>query len=235
VCYGDILFREKLVEALIDTDADIAVAWDSHWKQRYIGRSEDDLTGSEKVLVQGADVLRSGCDIPDEWASGEFIGLVHFGPRALEALRGLQGHLPKLLEKAHLSGLVEWLRLSGLSVKGVDVSGDWAEVNQPKDIAHFVLGTKAETLARLRKMVKAATIQDQVSFTTADWSEDAAAILRQAEDKFSGRSVVVRSSARSEDAFTHSNAGAYTSVLNVAVPAGLGAAIEEVIASYHNM
>lgn len=235
VCYGDILFREKLADTLSETEADIAVAWDSHWKQRYIGRSEDDLTGSEKVLVQGADVLRSGCDIPDEWASGEFIGLVHFGPRAVEALRSIQGNLPGLLHKAHLSGLVEWLRLSGLSVKGVDVAGDWAEVNQPKDIAHFVLGTKAETLARLRKMVTAATIQDQVSFTTGEWSDSASEILRQAESKFAGQSVVVRSSARSEDAFTHSNAGAYTSVLNVAVPAGLAAAIDEVIASYHNM
>lgn len=235
VCYGDILFREKLADTLSEIEADIAVAWDSHWKQRYIGRSEDDLTGSEKVMIQNGNLLRAGCDIPDEWASGEFIGLVHFGPKAVLALQELQGDVPKLLEKAHLSGLVEWLRLTGLSVKGVDVAGDWAEVNQPKDIAHFVLGTKAETLARLRKMVTAATIQDQVSFTTGDWGDDAAGILRQAESKFAGQSVVVRSSARSEDAFTHSNAGAYTSVLNVDVPAGLESAIEEVIASYHNM
>lgn len=235
VCYGDILFREKLVESLLDTEADIAIAWDSHWRQRYIGRSDDDLSRSEKVMVQQGSLLRAGCDIPDDWASGEFIGLVHFGPRAVEALRAVQGRLPKLLEKAHLSGLVEWLRLSGLSVKGVDVAGDWAEVNQPKDIAHFVLGTKAETLARLRQMITAASIQDQVSFTTGEWAEDADGILGRAEGKFSGQSVVVRSSARSEDAFTHSNAGAYTSVLNVAVPDGLEPAIEEVIASYHNM
>ena len=235
VCYGDILFRNKLVEALSQTDAPIAVAWDSHWKQRYVDRDPGDMATSEKLLMGAGQVQRLGSDIPLDWAHGEFIGLVRFSGVALEQLRFLQSQLPESLSQLHLSGLVEWLRVAGLPVVGCDVAGDWAEVNQSKDIAHFVLGTKAETLSRLRSMISAAVIQDQVSFTTAQWRQAKQDVLNTACSKFSGVPVVVRSSARSEDAFTHSNAGAYTSLLNVDVMSGLEAAIETVIASYHDL
>lgn len=234
VCYGDILFRQKLVEALSAIDAPVVVAWDSHWKQRYVGRDAQDLASSEKVVTGEAWLQRLGNDVPLEWAQGEFIGVVRFSGEALPILRRLQKEKPGFLKKQHLSGLVEWLRVKDLPVAGYDVAGDWAEVNHPRDIAHFVLGTKAETLARLRNLISSAIIQDQVSFTTTQWQEDSGLVLRQVQNKFAGQSLVVRSSARSEDAFTHSNAGAYTSILNVDPEQGLRSAVEAVIDSYHD-
>jgi hypothetical protein len=52
-------------------------------------------------------------------------------------------------------------------VAGVDVAGDWAEFNEPRDIVHFIPGTKAETLSRLRGTFNPAVIQDQVAFNLA--------------------------------------------------------------------
>ena len=82
VCYSDILFRETVPAALAACDADIAVAWDSAWDHRYTGRAAEDLTRSEKVMVNGDRVERLGADLPVDWADGEFIGLMHFSPRA---------------------------------------------------------------------------------------------------------------------------------------------------------
>lgn len=235
VCYGDLLFRQKLIHEINQLDAPVVVAWDSQWKQRYVGRNESDLAACEKVIA-GEDCLqRLGHDVPIDWADGEFIGVVRFSGEALTWLRLLQKDKPDFLKKQHLSGLIEYLRVQGLRVVGLDVEGDWAEVNHPRDIAHFVLGTKAETLARLRNLVTSATIQDQVSFTASFWQENSGAVLEQIEQKFSNRFLVVRSSARSEDAFTHSNAGAYTSLLNVDSRQGLDIAIEEVLASYEDL
>jgi hypothetical protein len=98
------------------------------------------------------------------------------------------------------------------------------------------MGTKAETLARLRTMVKVALIQDQVSFSVAEWKSHQAYLIGKVQTKLPCEKLVVRSSARSEDAFTHSNAGAYTSLLNVEKEdKTLIAAIKTVIASYHNL
>lgn len=232
VCYSDILFRESVPTALAACDADIAVAWDSAWEHRYAGRATEDLARCEKVLVNDAQVVRLGADLPVDWADGEFIGLVRFSPRAVAWLARLRESGPESLRKRHLSEHIEYLRAAGLSVAAVDVAGDWAEFNEPRDIAHFILGTKAETLSRLRGMVRHAVIQDQVACTVADWRAGHEAILARVRDRFADQRLVVRSSARSEDSFHASNAGGYDSVLNVDPYNGVAAAIEHVIASY---
>ena len=233
VSYSDILFRASLPEALVQCEADIAFAWDSVWEHRYAGRKAKDLARCEKVVVNGDRIKRLGADLPVDWANGEFIGLVRFSPRALERLTRLREDSPESLRRCHLSEYIEYLRTTGLSVAAVDVAGDWAEFNEPRDIAHFILGTKAETLSRLRGMVRHAVIQDQVACTVAQWRSDRSAVLAQVHRRFAEEWLVVRSSARSEDSFHHSNAGNYDSVLNVDPQSGLELAIEQVIASYN--
>jgi choline kinase len=232
--YADILYRPKILAQLRSSGTDVSIAYDTHWKLRYSGRTQRDLSRSEKVVVSNGTLLSAGESLPIEWATGEFIGLVRFQGRALERLRELQDQMDSNLESLSLSGLVEWLRLQGYSVSAIDVHGDWAELNEPQDIAHFILGTKAETLERLSGMVKKSTVQPQVSFAVAQWRQEPKALVRRIREEIGENNVVVRSSARSEDSFTSSNAGAYTSVLNVDPENGLKAAIETVVKSYQD-
>ena len=232
VSYADILYRTKVIEEISQSDSDVTLTYDSCWKQRFFGRAEQDLIATEKVIVFKDTLLGVGRNLPVDLAQGEFIGLVHFQGRAVEYLRELQNKNNTAMEKIPLSGLVELLRLQGFSVSVVDVQGDWAELNEPKDVAHFILGTKAETLDRLGKMVKKSVVLDQVAFTVADWQENSQTIIHTIQNVFNGLRLAVRSSAKSEDAFTHSNAGAYTSLLNVDLKRDLQDAIVEVINSY---
>ena len=121
-----------------------------------------------------------------------------------------------------------------MSVQSVDVQGDWAELNEPQDLAHFVLGTKAQTLRRLRRMVRLSRIEDQVSFTVVQWQSIPESLIETIQKSFPGQHLVVRSSALSEDGFVNSNAGAYTSLLNIdgSDALALQEAIRHVIASY---
>lgn len=234
VSYADILYRPSLLEKIKQSTADITIVYDSQWKQRFVGRTEQDLAAAEKVMVAHGSVLRAGQSLPVDWAHGEFIGLVRFQGAALEQLQCIQKQTNTFLEALSLSGLVEWLRLQGVSTAAVDVQGDWAELNEPKDIAHFILGTKAETLDRLSNMVKSSIVLDQVAFTVADWQATPKQLIQKINTVFNTQRLVIRSSAKSEDAFTHSNAGAYTSVLNVDPAKGLEKAITQVINSYAN-
>ncbi|MCE4056396.1 PEP/pyruvate-binding domain-containing protein [Pseudomonas sp. Au-Pse12] len=234
VSYSDILFRRSLAETMTNSPADISVAVDSQWRTRYACRTRSDLQRCEKVCLHGSSVTRLGQDIPSNLASAEFVGCVHFGPRAIQHLMQFKIDLQQQFHKGHLSDLVEALRCQGMNVQAVDVQGDWAELNEPQDLAHFVLGTKAQTLRRLRRMVRLSRIEDQVSFTVAQWQEISDSLIDTIRQHFPEQALVVRSSALSEDGFVNSNAGAYTSLLNIDgrnLP-HLREAIEQVISSY---
>ena len=119
-----------------------------------------------------------------DWTNGEFVGLVWFSSKALESLKQLKGQLPSSLRKRHLSEYIEFLRTTGLSVAPVDVAGDWAEFNEPRDIAHFVLGTKAETLSRLHGIVRQVVTQDQITFSVKDWNMQSDALKKDSRTIF---------------------------------------------------
>ncbi|GGC99251.1 PEP/pyruvate-binding domain-containing protein [Vreelandella lutescens] len=232
VCYSDVLFRSSIPKALTSCEADIAVAWDSAWKHRYVGRNANDLLHRELVMANKGYLTRLGENLPVDWANGEFIGLVRFSPAALKFISTFKEYPPESLRKSHLSEYIEYLRANGLSIAGVDVAGDWAEYNAPQDIARFILGTKAETLSRLRGMMSHAVIQDQEAFSVQEWQANPNLVIHNIVDHFGDQPLVVRSSAHSEDSFDASNAGGYDSVLNVLPGPALKDAIQQVILSY---
>ncbi|MCP1727896.1 choline kinase [Natronospira proteinivora] len=234
VSYADILFHDSVVREMRQVDADIVVGADTHWRKRFEGRTEEDIARCEKLNLHEGTVTRLGADIDPEFADAEFIGLVRFSPRVVAFLKDQARTLAGRMRRAKLSQLVEFLRTRGFSVRAVDVAGDWAELNESRDLAHFVLGTKAQTLYRLQGLVKKSRIEDQVTFTVAQWQADTTEVIRRVAAAFDGKPLVVRSSALSEDGFSSANAGAYTSVLHVdsSDAVALRQAIEEVVASY---
>ncbi len=240
VAYSDILVRPELVRTVRGMHSDVALAWDSLWRERFAGRRRSVLSGREKVIVDAGSVIRLGVDIDIQQASGEFVGLVRIASgvvRELDELRVRRGERGSAgqadtIGLAHLSGLLEEFRTTGATVSGVDVAGDWAEIDEPADIARFVLGTKADTLARLRRTVTSAQIADQVTRTVSQWETDPDGSVRAVEEAFGDRPLIVRSSTAHEDAFSASNAGSFTSVLHVRASDGLLVAVQKVVESY---
>lgn len=231
VSYSDILFRHGLVQQMYSSPYDITVAVDSRWQERFSNRSHKDLARCEKVHISNNTITRAGADINPSLADAEFIGLVLVREPVIHHIQQNITVLSDHLNRSNMSDLIEMLRISGITIGAVDVSGDWAELNEPQDLVRFVLGTKAETLKRLQGLVKQSRIEDQVSFTVQDWSQKPEIIKKKIKKAFSDKLLVVRSSALSEDGFANSNAGAYTSILNVK-QGDLEDAINTVIASY---
>ena len=95
------------------------------------------------------------------------------------------------------------------------------------------LGTKAETLERLRPKLRSAEVLPLVYFTVAEWKQAPERCLRAVQRRLAVETVVVRSSALVEDGATESRAGAFDSVLDVPVHdvTALQAAVEHVVTS----
>jgi hypothetical protein len=77
-------------------------------------------------------------------------------------------------------------------------------------------------------------IGDLVRFSDREWRHGRDGVIGRIRAAFEGRSVIVRSSALSEDSWTESAAGAHKSLLDVPTsdPAALQAAVNDVFESY---
>ena len=103
----------------------------------------------------------------------------------------------------------------------------------PQRAGQARFATKAETLERLAPHLRSARVLPQTRFSVAEWRADPSGVLAAiSAAPWSSRPMIVRSSARGEDGPACSQAGKYTSVLNVVAGPGVGQAIEEVIDSY---
>lgn len=94
-------------------------------------------------------------------------------------------------------------------------------------------GTKGETLLSLRGKLSNAVVDDVYLFDVRSWLDKGNEIIDTVVSKFPDSKLAVRSSAKSEDLFTSSNAGHFLSVLNVPCERGeLIKAINAVIESF---
>ena len=93
--------------------------------------------------------------------------------------------------------------------------------------------TKAESLEALAPLLRKGRVLPQVRFSAGDWRSDAARVLAAvAAAPWGSDRVIVRSSARGEDAAIDSQAGRYDSVLGVVGSAAVAQAIDRVITSF---
>ena len=215
VCYADILFRSSLIKQMSkEEDCDVVVAVDRD--------------------VSLLNTKPNYETIPFEGIPYPFVGCVYFKPRALAVLKENSCFCEEVKDY-RLSEVIRCLQKRNFNVRFTDAHGLWTEVLKPKDVAKFVLTTKAQTLHTLRERVTKAHILEQFSFSVCQWREHSEALLRDVLKHFGSQVLVVRSSSLREDGFVTANAGKFESFLNVQpIPEALRQAIDAVIASYGN-
>ena len=216
VSYSDTIFRKETIKNLDFKNYDVLFCVDSHWKERYSKRSAKDIKKAETIIIDGKEV--------------EFTGLIYFSKKVVKVLEKLDiSQVGK-----NLVDLINYLQKTNFSIESCDLKGDWAEFNSANDVANFILGTKAETLGRLKPLVKKSFIASQVTFTCNEWYIDSTKVLNTIKNSLKGKNLVVRSSSKGEDNWKSSNAGGYESILNVNINSdeAIRDAIERVILSY---
>ena len=102
-----------------------------------------------------------------------------------------------------------------------------------KTETQFQFGTKAETLERLKGRVHKSSLCDQVIISVGMWQNDQINTLDTINAQLKSTSLIIRSSARSEDTAESSLAGAHLSIANVpAERSEITHAVNAVFASY---
>ena len=236
VSYTDIIYREIYVKKLIKglQNSDLVMAVDSLWRNRFEGRKNADIKKAECAKFSKGVVTSMGFGTSEEInISGEFAGFFVMNSVVRTFINDLASSIKEKFSNRPLIEFLEFLRIQGFNVSYHDVEGDWAELNDPRDLAEFVFGTKAETLSRLREVTKKSHILNQVSFTVGDWKDEKNKIVSEIIQKFHDTQIIIRSSAKNEDTFESANAGFYQSISNVTPDkSNIVESVEKVITSF---
>jgi glutamine kinase len=158
-------------------------------------------------------------------------GLVFLRSGAFDRAVGIARAAFQSDPRADVSCWVQALHDARCEVAACELDGFCSSLRVPRDLARFVLGTKAQTLERLAPMLEGCTIPASSAFTVGRWRREPDVVLRELASALPAQRLVVRSSSLLEDMFASSNAGKFHSELDVS-HAELPGAIERVAASY---
>lgn len=240
ITYSDVLYRPYVVDWLSGSDEDVAIAIDSGWRTRYEGRSQLDRQRAEIVKTEQiwvSQVLEQSIDLTHNMRqnknASEFCGIMALSPRAVSLLKD-KFDSEKLTKQDTLLHLISFFLEQGLSVQAFDILNDWCELNAPQDLAKFILGSKAESLARLENLVSKSKICPQYLVSYESFQKNPYKTLNEIKDVFASEKIIVRSCSTNEDKWNASAAGSYLSVLDIDPKDDkkLLGAISEVFASY---
>ena len=144
--YSDIVYEGGVVERLLESTVPIALGCDTAWRRRYVSRSQHPETDAEKLVADGARVVRLSRHVPSEEATGEFIGVMRFDASGAADLcsafdRAQAEHAGKIwregrsFEKAYLIDLLQDMLERGTEMHRADTDGGYMEIDTQQDLA----------------------------------------------------------------------------------------------------
>ncbi len=156
ICYGDIVYSQEILQALMQSKSDIAVAIDLDWETYWRARNEDPLDDAE-TLKLGPDgrILEIG-QKPKSLSEieGQYIGLMKFSAKGVQLLKKTfhdaksEGSLSgKPIEKAYMTDLLQAMIDLNHRLDAVLVNGGWVEVDTVSDLKSDITSSRLKKIA----------------------------------------------------------------------------------------
>ncbi|MGE3341970.1 MAG: NTP transferase domain-containing protein [Vicinamibacterales bacterium] len=141
VSYSDIFYRAEPVQALMRSDAQLAVTYDPDWQHLWAARFENPLDDAE-TFRRGPDgtLLEIGRRPTSfEEVEGQYMGLLRFMPNGWAEVDRLRATLTKdARDRAHMTGMLQLvIEAQRVPVHTIAVNGPWGEIDTAEDLAVY--------------------------------------------------------------------------------------------------
>ncbi len=127
ICYGDIIFEDRILDALLKSDGDFSVVVDRGWRRLWELRMDDPLSDAESMRVDELGLIRDiGRKVSSfEEIEGQYIGLLKISARCLTQIRAFYQGLDraadydgKNFDNMFMTTLIRRLIDHGMPIKG---------------------------------------------------------------------------------------------------------------------
>ncbi|MFH1386566.1 MAG: phosphocholine cytidylyltransferase family protein [bacterium] len=149
VSYGDIIYSEEVLRALIRSKADISVVVDTKWQGYWKKRAKNHWLDAESLILgENNRILEIGQKpATKKNTQAQYIGLIKFSRRGLQALKKIyvMGNKEsksnndlwktgRKFEELYFTDILQKLIRTGQKVTAVPIKRGWFEIDTIKDI-----------------------------------------------------------------------------------------------------
>lgn len=146
ISYSDIIYRENVLEKLINTKANMAVVVDKEWEKLWKIRMEDPLADAETMKLNNYNNITELGKKPVSYddIQGQYIGLIkiskHFLPELIRFYHNLDKNAiydGKDFKNMYMTSFIQMVLENISPVKAALINGGWMEIDSIKDLANY--------------------------------------------------------------------------------------------------
>jgi choline kinase len=143
ISYGDIVYESRVLAALQQVDAPIAVAIDREWRRYWAARMENPLGDAETLKLAGGDQIIELGKRPQSYSDiqGQYIGLIKvradYVARLPEVWRAMDRNGKydgKNYDNMYMTSFIQHLIDSGWDARAAFIDNGWAEIDCISDL-----------------------------------------------------------------------------------------------------
>ena len=143
ISYGDIIYEKSILEAILKSPAEFAVAVSLTWRELWQKRMADPLLDAESMKINERGLiaeLGKKCTSYSE-IQGQYMGLFKIRKSTVDEMRKVYHRLDKdaiydgkPYRKMFMTSFIQALIDRGFPVTAVGVTGDWLEIDRAEDL-----------------------------------------------------------------------------------------------------
>ncbi len=144
ISYGDIVYEQSVVEALLECDDPLCVVVDRKWRQLWEERFENPLDDAETLSLDEEYAIEEIGNEPDNFDAidAQYIGLLKIRADHIPAFSELYYELSEPESGETRSGVemthfIQRLVDDDWTVRGVPIDGGWLEVDTTEDLETY--------------------------------------------------------------------------------------------------
>lgn len=143
--YGDIVYEQRVLDAILHSDADVSLTIDKKWKRLWSLRMDNPLDDAETLKLDG-DLIKELGKEPSSYdeIEGQYMGLIKVSAdkakelvKVWEQMDRSADYDGKDFDNMYLTSFIQHLINIGWPVKAVPVENGWLEIDTVEDLEFY--------------------------------------------------------------------------------------------------
>jgi len=149
ISYGDIVYTEKTLIKLLQSEFDITIASDSNFFEYWSQRSENPMDDLETFISEGNNLIEIGKKTNDvKKIMGQYIGLIKLSKKGAEIFKNYYNKNINEFRKYDMTSFLNFLLKKNIKINIIPFTDPWVEIDSVKDLLSNI------TLKRLQSIDK---------------------------------------------------------------------------------